>query len=139
MKYKIERGRSLFLAYGMHEQYVSPEPTVCIKRDSMAWYVYGTGDASMSVHGFATARVLDGGILYLNSAAIAPDARGNGLQRRLIRCRTRYANRYDLTAITYTTPDNSVSINNLVACGFKSYQPEYPWVGRQYCYWRRDK
>ena len=136
MKYKIQRGKSLFLAYGLHEQYVSPEPTVCIKRDSMAWYVYKAEDLSMCV-GYATARVLDGGILYLNSAAVAYDARGHGLQRRLIRCRTRYADKHGLTSITYTTPDNSASINNLVACGFKAYQPEYPWVGKQYCYWQR--
>ena len=138
MKYRIERGKSLFLAYGLHEQYVSPEPTVCIKRDSIAWYVYGPASStSLTCFGFATARVLDSDILYLNSAAVVPEARGNGLQKRLIRCRTRYADKHDLTSITYTTPDNSVSINNLVACGFKAYQPEYSWVGKQYCYWRR--
>ena len=136
MKYKIKRGKSLFLAYVLHEWYVSPEPTICIKKDSIPWYVYGEDGKS---YGFASARELNGDILYLNSAAVVPEARGNGLQKRLIRCRARYADKHDLTAITYTTPDNSASINNLVSCGFRAYQPEYPWVGKQYCYWRRDK
>ncbi len=130
---KIARRQSLFAAYALHEKYVSPEPTICIKKDSLVWYAFD-GD---EIVGFATARVLDGDALYFNSAAVHPKARGQGLQRRLIRCRLRYAKRHDLTSITYTTPDNAVSINNLVACGFKAYQPEYPWVGKQYCYWRK--
>lgn len=74
---------------------------------------------------------------YFHTAGVRHSARGNGLQKRLIRARLRLAKRLGYTwAVTYTFPDNPASSASLIACGFRPYWPGRPWAGRQ-CYWRR--
>jgi len=133
MSYYIRKGKSIFVALGMHNDLICTDPVDAIKKGSIAWYVYKDG----AVVGYATARELEG-CLYLNSAGIIKEARGKGLQKRLIQCRVKYAKRRGLeTVITYTSVDNAASINNLIACGFRAYTPAYAWAGAEWVYWRR--
>lgn len=68
-----------------------------------------------------------GNISMLCRAWVYEPYRGKGLQRKMIDIRIRNAK--GNTIITYTTPDNIVSANNLIAKGFKLYEPMYKWVG----------
>lgn len=72
---------------------------------------------------------------YLARAGVALAHRGQGLQRRLIRARQVYARRRGLGCITYTVRWNPKSVNNLIACGFRYYEPENAWGGRDMLYW----
>jgi len=109
-----------------------------ISDDSIAWYARRHPRKWSDIMGYATARPM-GDILYLNSASILRPYRGLGIHRKLIQARVRYAKRQGMsTVITYTAYDNCASINNLIACGFKTFRPEYEWVGSEYIYWRKS-
>jgi hypothetical protein len=41
-------------------------------------------------------------------------------------------------AITYTTPNNYPSVNNLIGKGFKFYFPEYAYGGKEMLYWSKQ-
>jgi RimJ/RimL family protein N-acetyltransferase len=78
------------------------------------------------------------GVYFLSRAGITEQARGQGLQRRLVRARVARARRLGChSCITYTSPDNAASMRTLIACGFKPYVPEPAYVGDAYVYWRK--
>jgi GNAT superfamily N-acetyltransferase len=75
---------------------------------------------------------------YLVRAGVLPKHRGHGLQRRLIQARVTAARRLRIPLLwTYTIPGNPASINNLIRCGFRAYDPEWAWVGDDVIYWWR--
>jgi GNAT superfamily N-acetyltransferase len=77
---------------------------------------------------------------YLCRAGVLPQARGKGLQRKLIKAREREALKKEWVALfSDTDPVNSRSMNNLIACGFESFRPPQPWAshGEDWCYWRK--
>jgi GNAT superfamily N-acetyltransferase len=82
-----------------------------------------------------SARYVDG--LYMSRAGVLPHARGEGLQRELIRTRVAYAKRNGYRWVTSDTCDNVPSANNLIACGFKLIQPAAPWGLDRSLYWAR--
>lgn len=94
------------------------------------------------VVGYAGARILpapDVATLYMCRAAVAREHRGHGLQKRLIRVRLNWGRTQECkTAITYTMR-NPASANSLIACGFRVYAPETPWVeGDGITFWRYE-
>lgn len=98
--------------------------------------------AGWELAAYASARDLLGdgelGSVYFDRAAVARAYRGRGLQRRLIRRRLEWARaRNARVAITYTMAGLAVSANNLIACGFRLYVPEYAWAGTDALYWWR--
>lgn len=94
-----------------------------------AWWL-GRGQDGTPV-AFAGARVLthpNRGLGFLSLAGVLPSARGQGMQRRLIRVRIAWARALGLSGlVTYTSPDNVISANNLISCGFRLYRPQEPW------------
>lgn len=76
---------------------------------------------------------------FLCRSGVLPLARGNGLQKKLIRCRVSHARRKGCsTAISYTMYHNHPSSNSLIREGFTLYEPEYEYAGREVLYWRKD-
>jgi len=63
--------------------------------------------------------------------------RGKGYQRKMIKARIAAVKKSCNVVITYTMPDNVVSSNNLIRCGFKMYTPEYAYAGREMLYWKK--
>ena len=103
------------------------------------WVVHDTDDR---VCAYASARMLtneaDNGAVYLDRAGVAKEARGRGLQRRLIHARTAWARRRGArVAITYTVMTGCTSGNNLARAGFRLYRPAYAWAGRDVLYWQK--
>ncbi|MEE8606719.1 MAG: GNAT family N-acetyltransferase [Nitrospiraceae bacterium] len=75
---------------------------------------------------------------YMNSAAVAWEHRGNGLQKRLIRRRIARARELGWKwLLTDTSPDNYPSANSLIGCGFKLFKPWYKWGSRGSIYLSR--
>jgi ribosomal protein S18 acetylase RimI-like enzyme len=86
--------------------------------------------------GFGIATDFGHGICFLSRAGVVAKYRGHGIHKKLISTRIGYYRRRSFNSIvTYTTKDNHASINNLVARGFKSFSPEYAWVGNEFLYW----
>ena len=78
------------------------------------------------------------GYFFLCRAGVLPEARGQGLQRRLIRVRVQFAQRNAMrSCYTYTVPHNTASSNNLIRCGFTLWRPAVPWAGDEALYWYR--
>jgi GNAT superfamily N-acetyltransferase len=74
---------------------------------------------------------------YLCRAGVLPDHRGNGLQKKLIRTRIKYAKRQGWTVLRTDTRDNPESSNSLISCGFKLFSPSRPWAFKDSLYWIR--
>lgn len=106
---------------------------------SVTWIVEHTPTAQ--IIGYACLRfVTHEKLAYLTRAGISGEHRGQGLQKRLIRVRLAYAKQRGYpAAITYTVRANSRSVNSLIACGFRYYEPPNAWAGREMLYWYRGK
>lgn len=100
--------------------------------DMATWFVKWRG----YVVGFCSCKVLKGGTLYLTRAAIEYDHRLKGLHKRMLRVRENYGRKMGCTeAITYVAKDNISSILGLAKAGYKLYDPEYAYVGRDEYYY----
>lgn len=78
------------------------------------------------------------GYVYLSSAAVTLAARGQGLQRRMIRTRVTWARKQGASrVITYTVLKNYDSMCNLLKCGFRFYSPETAYVGNDAHYFEK--
>lgn len=100
--------------------------------DCAAWWIAWDGDTPA---GFAGARAHEGGV-FLVRCGVSSEYRGAGVQRRLIRARCKWAKGRGVV-YTYTLPQNHRSANNLIACGFRAYRPQYQWAGSEVCYWAK--
>lgn len=75
-------------------------------------------------------------VVFLCRSGVLPEARGRGLQRRMIKTRVAHAASIGAKGcISYTSVENPVSSNNLIRCGFELYEPDYKWAGEGYLYW----
>jgi GNAT superfamily N-acetyltransferase len=87
---------------------------------------------------YAVAVLIDG-VAYLRRVGVVPEARGHGLQRRLIRARVAWARGVGASRVeTYTAHDNPYSMASLIACGFRPHVPPWAYVGAGVVYWRKD-
>lgn len=102
-----------------------------------SWIV---SDATGRAVGFATGKVwTPDNYFYFTRCGVLPEARGLGLQRRLIKTRTTYARKLGCKGIyTYTLPFNTASSNNLIGCGFRLWRPAYKWAGAECLYWAKE-
>jgi RimJ/RimL family protein N-acetyltransferase len=67
------------------------------------------------------------------------EARGRGLQRRLIKARVDFAHKIGMQRlITYTHVSNVPSINNLIRSGFTLYDPPKGWAEDDFLYWEKE-
>lgn len=125
---EIEECQALCLAFFPDATQPAPESI---------WWVAVRGEDEIAA--FASARILEeDGSLFMNSAGVLLEHRGQGLQKRLIRARCRWAKRHAPTkaVVTYTVTSNARSANSLIGCGFRQYVPAVPWFAGDDCvYW----
>lgn len=101
------------------------------------WIVRDVGDGVLAGYCGIVLSHADRG--FLCRAGVMPHARGNGLQRRMIRARERFARTQGWTRlVTYTHFTNTSSANNLIACGYRLYTPDAAWGGSSALYFWRD-
>jgi GNAT superfamily N-acetyltransferase len=99
----------------------------------LAWAEDGSVAGFASMH--ASRRWAQTG--FLSRAGVLLHYQGFGLQKRLIRARERYAKRLGWEWLITDTTENPASANSLIACGFKMYEPSYPYRVNNTCYWRK--
>ena len=74
--------------------------------------------------------------VYLCLSGVLPEARGQGIQKKLIQARIKWARKQNVPAVhTYTAPFNLASSNNLISCGFKLFEPNTKWGLKDSLYW----
>lgn len=124
------------------EQLVSMLDRACFPHDEpvfiggeRVWWAAGQRSGSALAYA-GVSPLREQGLAYFCRAGVVPQARGRGLQRRLLRARIAWCRKNKLEPITDTTADNVASINNLIAVGFKAYVPEYRWALPNSVYWR---
>lgn len=92
--------------------------------DTVLWWFVRDEDGDPVGFACLTEGHTDKRVGYLAWAGVMPEARGYGLQRKLIRVRLdAAAKRGYERALTYTRTINSISSNNLITCGFKLHRP----------------
>jgi len=102
------------------------------------WWVANEPEGGSVAFGGLRVSKLENGA-YLCRGGVAPAFRGQGLQRRLIKAREQYARRQGLRhLITNTVYGNHWSANNLIAEGFRMYNPIAPWGDDDDNYWWKD-
>lgn len=101
-----------------------------------AWWIAVADGQPVAFAGVQrTRRWADAG--YLVRAGVAPAARGQRLQRRLVRAREAYARQQGWRWLVTGTFNNPASANSLIACGFRIYEPAAPWLADGALYWRK--
>jgi len=100
------------------------------------WLAWGEDGA---VAGFASLhpskRWLETGLL--SRAGVLLHYQGHGLQKKLIRARERHARRLGWGWMISDTTDNPASANSLISCGYRIYEPRWPYRVNETLYWRK--
>lgn len=113
-----------------------PGDTPADTRKGIWWVAFTDGQPAAFCGLYDSLSVAKAG--YLCRAGVLPAFRGMRLQRRLIATRQRKARALGFTSLhTDTIAGNPASINNLIACGFRSFTPAIAWAGGDACYWRK--
>lgn len=75
--------------------------------------------------------------VYLARSGVLPQCRGNGLQKKTISIRERFAKRLGYNWVVTDTTDNIPSSNSLISKGYKLFEPSNPWAHDNSLYWRK--
>jgi hypothetical protein len=76
--------------------------------------------------------------VYLARAGVIMHHEGNGLQKKLIRARCKFASQLGKVWAVSDTTDNPASANSLIAEGFRMFEPSKPWGAERTIYWRKS-
>ena len=134
MMYRIRRTNNEFLVRALNAE-IFPQDDFYEHEGNIFWIVKkGKEDV-----GFFQATDCGDGVMFLSRCGLLESARGQGLHKRMIRTRERYARKHGFESIiTYTVRDNISSSVNILKCGYSLYIPEYQYVGDEVLYFKKD-
>ena len=75
---------------------------------------------------------------YMARCGVLPAYRGRGIQRSLLTVREKMARRLGMVRIISTTYNNPASANNLIARGYRTYEPIQRWGAKETIYWVKN-
>lgn len=131
MNFKIRQTTDFELIKQLNDE-IFPEDKLHIDEKTVAWIVT---DEEGRYAAFCTARKLIHGILYMDRGGVLPKFRKQGLHRKLISIREKYAKKHGFRkVITYVMKDNYASLFTLIRCDYKMYTPEYKYAGDNVIY-----
>jgi GNAT superfamily N-acetyltransferase len=131
---KVDGGKEAVahcLLWLQHECLPHDEPLPA--NEGFWWIAYQGGNPVA----FCSLKELSGGLCYLSRSGVLPHARGQGIQKRMIRTRLRFAKRIGAVEVCTDTSHNPASANSLIAEGFRMYEPENRWGLPTSVYWSR--
>jgi GNAT superfamily N-acetyltransferase len=90
--------------------------------------------------GFCSLKVIEKEkTVFLSRAGVIPKYQGNNLQRRFLLVREQWTKKRGIKSIiTYCTKENYGSLVNLLKSGYRIYDPQYAWVGRDVFYFTKE-
>ena len=98
-----------------------------------SWIIH---DGKGKLIGYTCLTPWSDGIVFLSRCGSLK--KGLKLQRAAISHRIAWAKRNGYkTVISYVSKDNYKSIANMIKAGFKFYEPDYAWVGRDFYYFQK--
>jgi ribosomal protein S18 acetylase RimI-like enzyme len=101
-----------------------------------SWWLLDVGERAVAFCGIQPSQRW-GDTGYLVRAAVHPKFRGRGIQKQMIRLRENHARRQGWRWAITCTFNNPASANNLIACGYRLYEPADPYGAPGTLYWRR--
>lgn len=103
------------------------------------WWIAWDGENPVGYAGLKPLKQ-EPGVAFMSRVGVLPTHRGQGLGRRLVEARVKFAQRRPEIEhlITYTSRHNYPSANNLIACGFRLYHPETVWGCEDGLYFQRS-
>lgn len=88
--------------------------------------------------GYISAHPLRNGVWFFSRVGVMPSHRGQGLQRKLMACMEKHGRREGWREIvTYTVGRNGFSTANILAAGYRTYEPRKSYVGFQVVHMRK--
>jgi GNAT superfamily N-acetyltransferase len=116
----------------------APEPDFKIGDWWLATSTWADGSEELAAFAALAPSYSTPGAGYLKRVGVHPLHRGHGLQRRLLRVREARARKLGYSALVTDTTSNIPSANNLIAAGFRLFQPKDPWAFEHSLYWKKD-
>lgn len=113
---------------------VMPADVPYPKQGSHWWIAKEDGKAV----GFCGLKCWNSSTAFLCRAGVLRNHRGTGLHRKLVKVREKAARDMGISLlVTYVSPYNLKSANNLIKCGYKLYQPQTLWGCAGALYFRK--
>ena len=115
---------------------------VCLPADKIYsvakgnWYVIYTQDGEAVGFGGIVPSSRWADTMYLCRSGVTRAHQGQGLQKRLIRERIKVAKSLGMNWVITDTNENPASANDLIAMGFKMFEPSEPWGFKTALYWK---
>lgn len=111
-------------------------------KENVSWISMESDQPSTEprANGYLTAHPLKRGVFFFSRVGVMPSARGAGLQRRLMACMERHGRRKSWREIvTYTAGHNGFSTRNILAAGYRTYEPkkDQAYVGYEVVHMRK--
>lgn len=131
MKLTVRETDDLDLVQELDRQIFPTTPA--LTEDELAGAVWWVARMGKEPVAFGGLRLEDGGAkAMLLRAGVLAQARGAGLQRRLVRAREAYARRHGVPRLyTYVWAYGLASMNNLIKCGYRPYYVERTLYGEK--------
>ena len=90
------------------------------------------------LQGYLAAHPLRHGVWFFSRVGVMPGARGQGLQRKLMAVMEKHARREGWREIvTYCAGHNGHSTRNILAAGYRTYEPRKSYVGWEVVHMRK--
>lgn len=103
-------------------------------------YWWGAFDTDDTLVGATCLSIWIPGWAFLARSVVKKTHRGQGLQQRFIKVREKFARLHNVhTIVTYVSPENMASANNLIRSGYELYIPQDKWGLQPFCYYFRKK
>ncbi|VTU32417.1 Acetyltransferase (GNAT) family protein [Variovorax sp. PBS-H4] len=134
MGYLVRRSTNALLLTQLQVECLPGDDPITVEDHDQWWVVW----LDKQPVGFAALRPCQGHptMGYLARAGVAPEHRGRGLQRRLIKVRENAGRRRGMAVmVTDTHLTNHASSNNLIRCGYRLYEPGGRWAFGDGLYW----
>jgi hypothetical protein len=130
----VDANREVLLRY-MQRQILPADNVIC-PSNGWWWVAYLKDEACAFACLMPSASWED--TVYLARAGVIMHHEGNGLQKKLIRARCKFARQLGKVWAVSDTTDNPASANSLIAEGFRMFEPSKPWGAERTIYWRKS-
>jgi ribosomal protein S18 acetylase RimI-like enzyme len=110
------------------------EEAPALADNSGVWWICYADDQAA---GYCTIREKSPGVGYISRVGVLTRFRGNGLQKKMMRCALGHARAVGWKSVVSDTANNIPSANSFISLGFKLFQPNEPWGLREALYWRK--
>lgn len=101
---------------------------------NVSWVAYEKDE----LVGYLSAHPLRNGVWFFSRVGVMPSHRGQGLQRKLMAVMERHGRREGWREIvTYTVGRNGFSTANILASGYRTYEPRKSYVGFEVVHMRK--